>query len=343
MTAPLTVADIAARVGGLVEGDADRQVTGLSAIEAAGPGDLTMVLDEERARWLDKSSATAALAPLGLALSAPRTSLVRVENPRLALAVIAPLLVPEELPEPGLAATADIHPDAVLGEDVYVGPHAVIGRGAIVGDDTYIDALTLVAAGATIGRSCRIGPSCTISGNVRIGDRVRLYSGARLGTDGFGYTPGPSGLVKVPQVGRCLIGDDVEIGANTTVDRGALGDTVIGSGTKIDNLVMIAHNVRIGRDCIIVGQAGLGGSAQLGDGVQLGGQVGIADHVSIGDGTRISAQSGVFRDMPAGGAYFGSPALPQREALRAVSGLQRLHELFKRVRKLEVAVRAEDE
>jgi len=338
MTAALTVADIAARVGGSVEGDPDRPISGLAAAENAGPGDLTMVVDEAWARRLGDISAAAALVPLDLALSMPQVSLVRVENPRLALAVVAPLFVPEEMPEPGVSPTADVHLDAVLGERVSVGPCAVVGPGAVIGDDTHIGALTFVGGGATIGRSCRIDPSCTVGGRVRMGDRVHLFSGARLGTDGFGYTPGPSGLVKVPQIGRCIIGDDVEIGANTTVDRGALGDTVIGAGTKIDNLVLIAHNTHIGPNCIIVGQAGTAGSVRLGEGVQLGGQVGIADHVSIGDGTRIVGQSGVFRDKPAGGTYFGSPALPQREALRAISGFRRLHELLKRIKALETAV-----
>ncbi len=338
MTAERTVADIAARVGGTVEGDAARPITGLAAIEDAGPGDLTLALDDERARRLDDSGAAAALIPLDLTLSSSTVSLVRVENPRLALAAVAPWFVAEEVPQPGVASTADVHPDAVLGAGVSVGPCAVVGPGAVIGDDTHIGALAFIGGGATIGRSCRIGPCCSVDGSVSMGDRVRLLSGARLGTEGFGYTPGPAGLVKVPQIGRCIIGNDVDIGANSTVDRGTLGDTVIGAGTKVDNLVQIAHNVRIGRNCIIVGQAGMAGSVQLGEGVILGGQVGIADHVTIGDGARIGAKSGVFRDKPAGGAFLGSPALPQREALRLWSGLRRLHEIFQRIKNLETAV-----
>ena len=176
-----------------------------------------------------------------------------------------------------------------------------------------------------------------------IGDRVRLQSGVRLGTDGFGYTSGPSGLVKVPQIGRCLIEDDVEIGANTTVDRGALGDTVIGSGTKIDNQVEVAHNVRIGRNCLIAGHSGIAGSSQLGEAVLLGGGVGISDHVTIGDGAEVGARSGVGRDIPAGARYFGYPARPQREAMRAAAAFLRLPRLLKRIRKLETAVYGKDE
>ena len=176
-----------------------------------------------------------------------------------------------------------------------------------------------------------------------MGDRVRLLPGARVGTSGFGFTVGPEGPVRVPQVGLCVIGDDVEIGANSTVDRGALGNTVIGSGTKIDNQVLIAHNARIGRNCLIVGQCGMAGSVTLGDGVVLGGQVGIADHVTIGDGALVGAQSGVFRDIPPGARYFGSPAFPSREYFRAVSGMLRLPELIKRLKKLESAAGDEKE
>jgi len=337
MTAELTVGDIAARVGGLVEGDERRPVTGLAAIQDAGAGDLTMVLDEERAGWLVESPAAAVLAPLDLALSDPRASVVRVENPRLALAAIAHLFAPEDVPHPGIAATADVHADAVLGEGVCVGPYAVIGPHAVIGDETYIGALTLVASGATIGRDCRIGPSCTIGSSVRLGDRVRLLAGVRLGTDGFGYAAGPDGLVRMPQVGRCVIGDDVDIGANTTVDRGALGDTVIRSGTKIDNQVQVAHNVRIGRNCIVAGHSGIAGSSQLGDNVMLGGAVGISDHVTIGDGARVGARSGVSKDIPPGASYFGYPARPQGEAMRAAAALLRLPQLMKRVKALETA------
>jgi UDP-3-O-[3-hydroxymyristoyl] glucosamine N-acyltransferase len=218
---------------------------------------------------------------------------------------------------------------------VWIGPYVTIGEHCTIGDRTQIGAHTHIDSDVRIGQDCRVGPGCTILHDTVVGDRVRLYTGVRLGVDGFGYTPGAEGLTRIPQVGRCLIGDDVEIGANSTVDRGALGDTVIGRGTKVDNLVHVAHNVKIGEHCIIVAQVGIAGSTSIEDRAQLGGQVGIAGHLTVGAGSRIAAQAGVIGDVPAGGVYSGYPARPHRQALRATAGAFRLPEILRRLARLE--------
>lgn len=343
MIRSLTVGEVAERVGGIVEGDATRMITGLAGIEDAGADDLTMVVSARWARRLADSDAGAALVPPGLDVGDAGAALVRVENPRLALAVVAPFLVAEDDEPGGISPLADVHFEAELGSGVSVGAYSVIGARVRIGASSRIGPLTIVGAGAVIGDDCIIEGSCTIDGSVRMGNRVRIQPGVRLGAAGFGYTPGPAGLVKMPQIGRCVVGDNVEIAANAVVNRGALGDTVVGAGTKIDSLVDIAHNVRIGRDCIIVAQVGIAGSSEIGDEVQLAGQVGLADHVKIGDGARIAAKSGVHGELPGGDTYFGIPARPIREVSRAVAAFPRLPELLKRVRALEAAVSDEDD
>ncbi len=248
-------------------------------------------------------------------------------------------------PEPasGVAPTAVVEPGARLGDDVSLGPYAVVERHAVVGAGTRIGAHTFVASGARIGASCVIGNGCSILGAVRMGDGVRVLTGSRLGTEGFGYAEEHGDPVRFPQVGRLVIGDAVEIGANVTIDRGALADTVVGAGTKIDNLVHVGHNVRIGENCMIVAQVGIAGSVEVGDGVQLGGQAGIAGHLSIGDGARIGAQAGVIGDVPEGATYSGYPARPHGRSMRASAALLRLPDLLSRVDELEERLAALDD
>ena len=203
-----------------------------------------------------------------------------------------------------------------LDASVVCHPTAVIGAGAEIGAGCRIGPHVIVGPGVKLGADCVLGPGSSVHFSI-LGDRVRLLSGVRLGEDGFGFAPGPRGAVRIPQLGRLIVGDDVEIGANAAIDRGALGDTVIGAGTKIDNLVHIAHNVQIGRNCFIAGQVGFAGSCKLGDGVMIGGQAGLADHISVGAGAQIAAQAGVICDMPGGESWGGTPAMPRREWLRA--------------------------
>ncbi len=209
-----------------------------------------------------------------------------------------------------------------LGADVVRHPTAVIGEGAEIGDRCVLGPNAVIGPGVKLGAECVIGAGACVHFAI-LGERVRILSGARLGEDGFGFVEGPAGIVRVPQLGRLIVGDDVEIGANATVDRGALGDTVIGAGTKIDNLVHIAHNVQIGRNCLIAGQVGFAGSCKLADGVMVGGQAGFSNGVKIGAGARIAAQAGLVRDVPAGESWGGTPGMPQSVHLRAAFWLVR--------------------
>lgn len=329
------VGELAEHVSGTVEGDPGRTVSGVAPVDRAGPGDLTFVSSPRYAKQLRGARAAAVLVPAGLEIPREGNTFIRVPDPHLALGRVLELFFPEEVPEPSVDATAHLGRGVELGTGVTVGPHAILGEGVRLGDRSQVGAFAYLEAGVEVGPDCRIAHSCSLLARTRLGARVRLHPGVRLGTEGFGYAAGSGGRVRIPQVGRCLIGDDVEIGANSTVDRGSLGDTIVGSGTKIDNLVHIGHNVRIGNNCVIVAQVGIAGSVEVGHDVILAGQAGVADHLRIGDGARIAAQAGVIGDVPPGTTYSGYPARPHREALRASAALLRLPELFRRLRSLE--------
>jgi UDP-3-O-[3-hydroxymyristoyl] glucosamine N-acyltransferase len=223
----------------------------------------------------------------------------------------------------GIDANAHIDPSAELGEGCAVAAGAVIGARASLGRDCRIGANAVVGPGVVLGDGCSIHAGATVS-HALVGKRVVLYPGVRIGQDGFGFAMDPAGHVRIPQLGRVIIGDDVEIGANTTVDRGSGPDTIIGSGTMIDNLVQIGHNVEIGRGCVIVSQAGISGSTKIGDHVTIAGHTGIAGHLTIGEGARVAGCSGVFRDVPAGAQMVGFPAVPSRQFFRQIKTLERL-------------------
>lgn len=222
----------------------------------------------------------------------------------------------------------------MLGELVSVGDYAVVGSGVRLADGVTIGAHCVIGDDASIGERARLWPGVTIYPGVTLGARTIIHSGARIGCDGFGYVLRDGAHQKIPHVGRCIIGDDVEIGANSTIDRGSIDDTVVGNGTKIDNLVHVAHNVRIGEKCLLVAQVGIAGSATIGDGVILAGQAGIGGHLSIGAGARIGAQAGVFGDVPAGETWSGYPARPHKESLRASAALFKLAGMMRRLEKL---------
>ncbi|MCY3600154.1 MAG: UDP-3-O-(3-hydroxymyristoyl)glucosamine N-acyltransferase [Gemmatimonadetes bacterium] len=330
-----TVSDLARRVGADVLGDPDRRLTGVASLDVAGPEDLAFFARETMREAVHGTRAGAVLTPRSFEPGAARYSVLKVDDPQLSFASIVRLFHPEPAPPPGIHPAARIDEGARIGEAVSVGPGAVVEDGARIGRGTWVGPGTLVGRGARIGRDCRLGHAVSILHGVELGDRVRVHAGARVGTDGFGYVPGPDGAHKVPQIGGCVIGADVEIGANCTIDRGALDDTRIGDRTKLDNLVHVGHNVRIGSDCLIAAHVGIAGSCDIGAGTQFGGQAGVAGHLTIGAGARIAGQTGVVQDVPPEAELGGTPARPQRSWLKEAAHLSRLPDLFHRVARLE--------
>jgi UDP-3-O-[3-hydroxymyristoyl] glucosamine N-acyltransferase len=320
------VAEIAeltgAEIGGA--GDAARLLEDVAPLEVAGEHHLSFLSNPRYAAAVGKSRAGAIFVHPKLASKASsQTTLLLSPKPYLAFARAARLFHPDQPPADGIAPSAVVHPTARLGHGVTVGANAVIEAGVTIGDRSHIGATSVIGAGVVIGCDCRIHPGVTVS-HCLMGDRVALLPGVRVGQDGFGFALDPDGYVRIPQLGRVIIGDDVEIGANSTVDRGAGPDTVIGAGSIIDNLVQIAHNVVLGRGCILVSQCGIAGSSRLGDFVEVGGQVGVVGHLSVGDGARLAGQSGVMRDVAPGTAMGGSPAVPLKQWHRQTAILDRL-------------------
>jgi UDP-3-O-[3-hydroxymyristoyl] glucosamine N-acyltransferase len=258
-------------------------------------------------------------------------SRIVVANPHDALLLLLPRFYPEKTLEPGIRPSARIGRGARIGKEVTLDEYAVIGANATIGDGVWIGSNAVIGDGVTIGDNSQIYPNVTVYAGTTIGMRVRAHSGSVLGSDGFGYVSRGNEHAKIPHVGRCIIGNDVEIGANTTVDRGSIDDTIIEDGTKIDNLVQIGHNVKVGRLCLIMSQVGISGSTRIGDGCVLAGQAGIAGHISIGDGARIGGQAGVFGDVPPGETWSGYPARPHRESLRATGALLKLPDILKKL------------
>jgi UDP-3-O-[3-hydroxymyristoyl] glucosamine N-acyltransferase len=321
--------ELAELVQARVVGDGGVEVTGISSIQSASQGDLVFGEDENNLRLALESHASAVIAGNFAVKKANSKPLLVSAQPRLAFARAAQFLGPREKPEPGIHPSAVVHSSARFGEGVTVGERAVIGRGAEIGAKTRIGAGSVIGAGVSIGRDCELYPNVTIYAGVRLGDRVIVHAGAVLGSDGFGYVrdAATGRYEKFPQVGRLEIADDVEIGANSTIDRGALDVTRIGCGTKIDNLVHIGHNVQIGEDVVIAAQTGLSGSAVVENKVVIGGQVGIADHVRIGEGAILGAQSGIPTKKIIRGkgiVFWGTPARPIREYLKELAVLARL-------------------
>lgn len=331
----VTAGSIAKRLGGDLIGLADAVVMGFSGLEDATEHELVFIASQRWAGKWAESTARVALVSRGVEVPGhdPDTrALIVVDDAEVALMLLLESVATEmrPMPAPGVSPDACVHESAHLEDSVHIGAGAVVRADAHVGQGAW------VLAGATVGREARVGSQAVmhaasvLGDNCVLGDRSVLHAGAVVGAEGFGFRPDPdSGLPRrVPHLGNVEIGMDVEVGANSCVDRGKFGATLIGDGTKIDNLVQIAHNVRIGRGVIIVGQAGLAGSVVIEDGAILGAQVGIAEHVTIGAGARIAATSGVMRDVPAGEDYAGTPARPARETLREVAALRKLPALI---------------
>jgi UDP-3-O-[3-hydroxymyristoyl] glucosamine N-acyltransferase len=323
-TGPHSLAAVVAAAGGDAAAEGEALLHGIAPLQAATP---QMVSFLDNRRYLDALKATQAGAVLvhpALASHVPAgTIAIRTRQPYLAWAHVAALFHPPAPARPGIHPSAVVDPGARVDPSAEIGPLAVVEAGAEIGPRCRIGPQAVIGAGVVLGPDCRVGAGCSLS-HALVGARCTFYPGARIGQDGFGFATGPTGFTSVPQLGRVLIGDDVEIGANSTIDRGSSQDTVIGPGCRIDNLVQIGHNVRLGRCCVIVAQAGISGSAILGDFVQLGGQAGITGHLSIGDGARIGAKSGVMADVAAKAEMVGAPAMPARQFFRDVATLRRL-------------------
>lgn len=327
-----TLSELAALLGGTVEGEPGLVVESIAAIEDARKGQLTFLTDPRYASRLGSSAAGAVVAGPGVAVGGKPA--IRVPD---ALAVLPVLLsafapVPPEEPGDPVDPTARVHPTARLAGGVRVGAYAVIEANVAVGERSWIGALCVVGWGSSIGRDARLMPHVAVGERTKIGDRVLIHSGTVLGADGFGFLPGPAGPRKIPQIGRVVIGDDVEIGANCTVDRATVGETVIARAVKLDDMVHVAHNCFIGEGTVVAGQTGFSGTVKVGRGCRFGGQSGVADHVTIGDGVEVGAKSGIHRDVPAGRRVFGYPAREAAEAFRINAGLSRLPGLIEKVR-----------
>jgi UDP-3-O-[3-hydroxymyristoyl] glucosamine N-acyltransferase len=330
---PYTVADIAKLLGGEVFGDASLVLKGFAPADRAQPGDLTFAENEGYFARAEQSAASAIIVDAPVTSS--RKTLIRAPNARIAFAKVLPLFFPEPAFAPGVHPTAIVPASARVDATAHVGPYCILGEKVRVGPRSVLQGLNYVGADCLLGQDVNLFPNVTLYPRTEVGNRVRIHSGTVVGSDGFGYVLDDGIHRKVPQIGNVIIGDDVELGANVTVDRGALGPTIIGKGTKVDNLVQIAHNVTVGEHCILVSQAGIAGSTKLGNYVILGGQVGLAGHLKIGNRVSVAAQSGVMNNIPDGEKWIWTPAQPDRQAKRQMIALQQLPELFRRVKELE--------
>jgi UDP-3-O-[3-hydroxymyristoyl] glucosamine N-acyltransferase len=341
-----TLEHLASALGGSLLGDGSLVVSGLAPLSEARPGQLSFLASR---RYLDQALATAATAvivsedfsPNGRSEDAP--ALLMVADPYAAYAAAAELFQEPDGIQPGVHPTAVVEAGARLAPRVSVGAHAVIGAGAELGDGVHVGAGCFVAPGVRVGSGTRLFPRVVLLPGTIVGERCILQSGAVVGSDGFGYASTPAGHRRIPQLGSVRIEADVEIGANCTIDRGSLSETRIGRGSKLDNLVHVAHNVDVGEHVLLVAQVGVSGSTRIGDRAVLAGQVGVVGHIQVGAGARIGAQSGVTKSVPAGEEWFGYPARERQRAFRLQALQAKLPELFERLRRLEARFAALEE
>lgn len=329
-----TTGQLAEKLGGQVVGDPGVPLTGFAPADSAKAGELTFAENETYFARADQSAAAAVLVA-GDFTSTTGKTLIRVANARVAFAQVLPVFFPEPVFAPGVHPSAVVAASAQVDPTAHIGPHCVVGERVKIGPGVVLQAGDFVGDDSVLGEGSRLFPNVTLYTRSVLGRRVRIHSGTVVGADGFGYVFDQGQHRKVPQVGSVIIHDDVEIGSNVTIDRAALGATVIGKGTKIDNLVQIAHNVTIGEHCIIVAQVGIAGSTKIGSYTTIAGQVGITGHLRIGDKVTIAAQSGVMNHIPEGQKWMGSPAQPDRVAKRQLLAVERLPELLRRVSELE--------
>jgi UDP-3-O-[3-hydroxymyristoyl] glucosamine N-acyltransferase len=344
----ITVGEIARLLDAQFFGDPATIITGVAGLDATAPGSISFIEDAKLLSVALSSSAAAIIAPASMfdelqkeskrPTKRGRKPMVLTRNPRLAFAKVMEFMQPASLPEKGVHPTAIIEKDAHIGvgvtirEGCYVGHHAHIGDGAILYPHV------VVGDGAQIGDASVLFPSVVLYHHVHIGKRVRIHANTVIGGDGFGYVSDGKEHHKVPQVGTVIIGDDVEIGSNVSIDRATMGATRVGEGTKIDNLVQIAHNVQIGRNCILCGQVGLSGSVVVEDDVVIAGQAGLRDHIKIGKGAIVGAKAGIMSDVGPGEFVLGAPALPQREYMKTEAASRKLPEMARQLRRLERSI-----
>jgi UDP-3-O-[3-hydroxymyristoyl] glucosamine N-acyltransferase len=324
--------ELAELLGGILQGEKDREVHEVAALETAGPDELTFAESVKSLELAAASQAGCILVPEGCIVTGRTT--IGVANPKLSFVRAAQVLCPPRKLPPGIHPTAVVDPNARLAEDVVISPYVVIESDVDVGPGTYLGVGVCLGEGAKIGSQCVLYPRVSVYPGARIGNRVILHSGVVIGSDGFGYVFAEGHYEKFPQRGGVVIEDDVEIGSNSTVDRGSLGVTVIGQGSKIDNLVQIAHNVRVGRHCAIAAQTGISGSAEIGDYAVMGGQVGVADHIRIEEGAMIGGQAGIFRTIRKGTKVWGTPARPLEEFKKVYAELAKLPSLARKVKEI---------
>lgn len=327
--------EIAQLVEGILEGDPACEITGLAALDEARAGDISFLSNPRYGQLMAQTAASAVLVPEDWRGPGPRT-LIRVKDPDRAFAKVTAALGPQPICRvAGIHPTAVVAPEAKIGHSVHVGPFVVIEPGAEIGARSVICAFCYIGHDVVIGEDCLLYPHVTVRERCRVGHRAIIHSGTVIGSDGFGYFNCNGMWEKIPQVGIVEIGDDVEIGANVTIDRARFGKTVIGNGVKLDNLIQIAHNVRVGDHTAMAAQVGVAGSTKIGAHVQVGGQVGFADHVRVGNGAIVAAKSAVHGEVPSGTAVAGIPAIPRDDWRRLTLSLRRLPVLAEKVRSIE--------
>jgi UDP-3-O-[3-hydroxymyristoyl] glucosamine N-acyltransferase len=329
--------DQLARVcGARLEGDGAIHVRGPATLELAGPDEISFLANPRYSGQLRTTNAAAVVVANDFVVEREGLALLRTDDPSRCFSRVVEAFAAERPSLPvGVHPRAHVAADVQIGAGVAIGPNATIESGAVLGDGVVVWSGAYVGVGSRIGARSVLWPGATVLDGVTIGERCVLHAGCVVGADGFGFEPTPRGWIKIPQCGTVVLEDDVELGANATVDRGRFGATRIGRGSKLDNLVHIAHNVQVGPDCVMAAQAGIAGSAQLARGVVVGGQVGIGGHVKIASGVRLAGQSGAYGDIAEAGDYLDSPARPKREVLRRMAAAGRSEELRRRVRELE--------
>lgn len=355
-----TVEEIAGVVGGLLSKVEDAKISTIAPPLLADENTLALALGEEEIENLAKTKAKSALVPLGVNIEGMTT--IEVERPRLAMMKLLHMFYKEPETETGIHPMATVHPEAKLGKNVAIGPNVVVSKGAEIGDNTKIMANSYIGGYAKVGSDCFFHPGVNVGDRVKVGHKVILHHGVSLGADGFSFvTENPDNIeqarkegvikeenaeqkiFKIPSIGSVEIGDNVEIGANTTIDRGTIENTIIGEDTKIDDQVMIGHNCRIGKGCMIVSQVGIAGSCVIGDRVVIAGQAGLADHISIGSDSIIGAAAGVTKSFPEKSIVIGSPAVPRKEFIRQLKTLKDADELVRKFKKYEPLLKAFEE